>query len=110
MICKPTRIEAALQLRDHALAILRRHGSYKPIGDAKYLMWDGEGFGNYSLFFFALMRFFSANSLSNFGKKLFLATLRLFHSRPCYSLKSFLIQSKTAARQRTPMKEAAVFS
>jgi len=30
--------------------------------------------------------------------------------RPCYSLKSCLIQSKTAARQRTPMKDVAVFS
>jgi hypothetical protein len=30
--------------------------------------------------------------------------------RACYSLKSFLIQSKVAARQRTPMKDLAVFS
>ena len=31
-------------------------------------------------------------------------------ARACYSLKSFLIQSKVAARQRTPMKDLAVFS
>ena len=31
-------------------------------------------------------------------------------SRACYSLKSFLIQSKVAARQSTPMKDLAVFS
>ena len=31
-------------------------------------------------------------------------------ARLCYSLKSFLIQSKTAARQRMPMKDLAVFS
>jgi hypothetical protein len=35
-----TRIETAIQLRDHALSILRRHGSYQPVGDAKFLMWD----------------------------------------------------------------------
>lgn len=43
---KPTRIETALQLRDHALVILRRHGSYQsagaPGGEAKFLMWRGE--------------------------------------------------------------------
>src|SRR4051812_13904363 len=32
------------------------------------------------------------------------------YPRACYSLKSFLIQSKVAARQRTPMKDLAVFS
>jgi hypothetical protein len=35
---------AALDLRDHALTILRRHGRYVPLGDTKLLMWMGEGF------------------------------------------------------------------
>ena len=39
-----TRIENAIQLRDHALSILRQHGSYQPVGDAKFLMWNGEAF------------------------------------------------------------------
>jgi hypothetical protein len=42
MTSKPTRIETAFQLRDHALAIVRRHGSYQSAGDAKFLMWRGE--------------------------------------------------------------------
>jgi hypothetical protein len=41
---KPKRIETALQLRDHALSILRQHGRYEPVGDAKFLMWNGEAF------------------------------------------------------------------
>jgi hypothetical protein len=40
-----TRTEAALQLRDHALTIVRRHGSYQQAGDAKFLMWNGDSFG-----------------------------------------------------------------
>ena len=44
MTSKPTRMETALQLRDHALAILRRHGSMQPVGDAKFLMWCGDRF------------------------------------------------------------------
>ena len=39
-----TRSEAALELRDHALAILHRHGAYQQAGDAKLLMWRGEAF------------------------------------------------------------------
>jgi hypothetical protein len=39
-----TRTEAALQLRDHALAILRRHGRYQSAGDAKFLMWKDDTF------------------------------------------------------------------
>jgi hypothetical protein len=39
------RTETALQLRNHALAILRREDSYQPIGDARFLMWNGENFG-----------------------------------------------------------------
>jgi hypothetical protein len=35
---------AALEFRDHALKILRRHGRYVPLGDTKFLMWIGEGF------------------------------------------------------------------
>jgi hypothetical protein len=34
-----TRIETAIQLRDHALPILRQHGSYQGDSDAKFLMW-----------------------------------------------------------------------
>lgn len=44
MTSKPTRMESALQLRDHALAILRQHGSMQPVGDAKFLMWCGDRF------------------------------------------------------------------
>jgi hypothetical protein len=44
-----TRTETAIQLRDHALSILRQHGSYQPAGDTKFLMWNvmwkGESFG-----------------------------------------------------------------
>jgi hypothetical protein len=39
-----TRTETALQLRDHALSILRQHGKYQPAGDAKYLMWKANPF------------------------------------------------------------------
>jgi hypothetical protein len=39
-----TRTETAIQLRDHALSILRQHGSYQPVGDAKFLMWRGDAF------------------------------------------------------------------
>jgi hypothetical protein len=39
-----TRTETALQLRDHALSILRQHGKYQSAGDAKFLMWNGESF------------------------------------------------------------------
>jgi hypothetical protein len=39
------KIEAALQLRDHALSILRQHGRYESVGDTKFLMWNGESFG-----------------------------------------------------------------
>jgi hypothetical protein len=39
-----TRTEAALQLRDHALSVLRRHGRHQPVGDAKFLMWNDESF------------------------------------------------------------------
>jgi hypothetical protein len=35
---------AALELRDHALTILRRYGRYVPLGDTKFLMWKGGGF------------------------------------------------------------------
>lgn len=41
---KPTRMETALQLRDHALLILRQQGRYEPVGDVKFLMWKGEAF------------------------------------------------------------------
>lgn len=39
-----SRTETALQLRDHALSILRQQGSYQQAGDAKFLMWKGEAF------------------------------------------------------------------
>jgi hypothetical protein len=39
-----TRTETALRLRDHALSILRQHGSYQPVRDQKFLMWNGESF------------------------------------------------------------------
>jgi hypothetical protein len=39
------KIETALQLRDHALSILRQHGSYQGDSDAKFLMWKDESFG-----------------------------------------------------------------
>jgi hypothetical protein len=46
MTSKPTRTDTALQLRDHALSILRQHGSYQPTGDGqKFLMWKNELFG-----------------------------------------------------------------
>ena len=45
MTSKPTRIESALRLRDHALAILRQQGCYEAVGDAKFLMWRGDRFG-----------------------------------------------------------------
>ena len=34
---KTTKTEAAIQLRDPALTIIRQHGSYQQAGDAKYL-------------------------------------------------------------------------
>lgn len=42
MTSKPTKLDATLQLRDHALAIVRRHGSYQSAGEAKFLIWRGE--------------------------------------------------------------------
>jgi hypothetical protein len=42
---KPKRIDRALQLRDHALSILRQHGSYQSAGDAKFLTYRGDPFG-----------------------------------------------------------------
>jgi hypothetical protein len=46
MTIKPTRTDTALQLRDHALSILRQHGSYQPTHDGqKFLMWKNDLFG-----------------------------------------------------------------
>jgi hypothetical protein len=43
---KPTRIDAAIRLRDHALTIIRQHGSYQPISTGqRFLMWKGDSFG-----------------------------------------------------------------
>jgi hypothetical protein len=43
---KPSRTETAIQIRDHALAIVRQHGSYQPISTGqKFLTWKGDEFG-----------------------------------------------------------------
>lgn len=42
---KPDRNETAIQLRDHALTIVRQHGTYQPLKTGqKFLMWKGEHF------------------------------------------------------------------
>lgn len=41
---KTSRIEDAIQLRDHALKIVRQHGSYQSAGDTRVLLWRGEAF------------------------------------------------------------------
>lgn len=42
---KPTRTETALRLRDHALSIIRRHGSPEPVGKGlNMLTWRGGSF------------------------------------------------------------------
>jgi hypothetical protein len=46
MPIRPNRTEDAIQLRDHALTIIRQHGTYQPISTGqKFLTWKGDSFG-----------------------------------------------------------------
>jgi hypothetical protein len=39
-----TRTDAVIQIRDHVLAIIRRHGRLEPLGSTSWLVWRGADF------------------------------------------------------------------